>query len=101
MNCPLSSTSANLASSSERTEANWALTSTSGICCTVPHFSDVEEIRREYENACNDQIFDVLEVVMEAGVTRPQSVARAGERERPDRRPDQGQERVRRERHPE
>src|SRR5881628_2798341 len=99
MNCPLSRTSANRASNSERTEANWALTSTRGICCTVPHFSDVEEIRRHHENACNDQIFDVIEVVMEAGVARPQSVARAGERERPDCRPEQGQERVGRERH--
>src|SRR3954447_25293961 len=84
MNWPLSSTSANRASSSERTEANWALTSTRGICCTVPHFSDVEEIRRHYENACNDQKFDVSERVVGVRVRRPERPSRAAQSEAED-----------------
>src|SRR4051794_27946641 len=101
MNWPLSRTSANRASSSERTDANWALTSTRGICCTRSHFSGVDEIRRQDENACNDGVFDVLEVAVEVGIARAQSVADAGEREAPDRRSHERQERVRAERHPE
>src|SRR3954470_19194931 len=84
MNCPLSRTSANRASSSERTEANWALTSTRGICCTVPHFSDVEEIRRQYENACNDQIFHVSKRVVGVRVRGAESPPRTAQAEAED-----------------
>src|SRR6185437_11258416 len=99
MNCPLSRTSANRASSSARTGAHWALTSTRGICCTATHFSGVDQIRRQHENACNDDVFDVLEVGVEACVARAEPVADAGEGERPDRGTDERQNGVRSERH--
>src|SRR3954469_22174939 len=98
---PPSRTSANAASTSARTEANWPLTSTRGIFCTASHSSDLEKVRRQRENACNDRIFDVSEVVMEPLVARAQSVAGAGDRERPDGRAEEGQQRVRDERHAE
>src|SRR5690242_11971565 len=80
MNWPPSSTSANRASSSERTDANWLLTSTSGIgCCTAPHSSDVDEIRRHDDNACNDDVLDVPEGVMGMCVRRAERPAGAGE----------------------
>src|SRR5258708_13849680 len=101
MNCPLPSTSRNRASSSGISGANCALTSTSGIC-TATHSSGldppVEEIRREQENACNDGVFGVLEIVIEALVAPAEPVARAGDSEGPHGGADHHQQADRRER---
>src|SRR4051794_17343957 len=78
---PPSRTSANAASTSARTEANWPLTSTRGIFCTASHSSDPEKVRRQRENACNDRIFDVSEIVMRVGVRGAQRPPRAGQPE--------------------
>src|SRR6266550_3202074 len=100
MNSPLSRTSRKRASSCGFSGTYWEWTSTSGIF-TASHFSGVhesiDEIRHQDENACKDRVFDVVEVVVETLVARAQSVARAGDRECPDRRAEQRQHRVRRE----
>src|SRR4051794_23750514 len=101
MYCPPSTTSLNAASTSARTEANWLLTSTRGIFCTSSHSSGPEKIRRQQKNTCNDGVFDVPEVVVEALVARPEPIACTGDREGPDRGAQQRQKGVRHERHPE
>src|SRR5438094_3634059 len=104
MNSPLSRTSRKRASSCGLSGAYWEWTSTSGIV-TASHFSGVQqsidEIRRQRENACQDEVLRVPEVVVETLVARAQSVAGARDRERPDRRADESQHGVRREGHPE
>src|SRR6185437_5696541 len=84
MNCPLSRTSANRASSSARTGAHWALTSTRGICCTATHFSGVDQIRHHHENACNDCILDVAESVVRMRVRGAERPAGGAEDDRED-----------------
>src|SRR6185437_16762843 len=77
---PPSRTSANRASISERTAANWLLTSTSGIGWgTASHSSDVDEIRRHDHNACNDHVLDVAQRVVGVRVGRPERPAGPGE----------------------
>src|SRR3954447_9562950 len=102
MNCPPSRTSRKRASSSAFSGAYWEWTSTSGIVTAI-HCSGLayaeDEIRRDEQNACNDRVFGVAEVVMEALVARAETVAGAGDREGPDRRAHERQEGVRRERH--
>src|SRR5437660_176651 len=102
MNCPLPSTSRKRASSSGIRGANCPLTSTSGICMAT-HSSGldppVEEIRREEQNACNDDVLGVLEAVVEALVAPAEPVPGAGDAEGPDRRAHDREEAVRRERH--
>src|SRR5438874_4972649 len=104
MNSPLSRTSRKRASSCGFSGAYWEWTSTSGIV-TASHFSGVrqpiDEIRRQHENACHDDVFRVAEVVVETFVARAKPVAGARDRERPDRRADERQQDVRREGHPE
>src|SRR5260370_18815539 len=102
MSCPPPSTSRKRASSSGISGAYCALTSTSGIC-TATHFSGlrppVDKIRREEQNACNDCVFGVLEVVVEALVAPPEAEAGAGDPEGPDRGADDRVQAVGRERH--
>src|SRR6266436_869874 len=104
MNWPLPRIARNRASSSSWSGAYCALTSTSGIF-TAPHFSGVEPpqdyVRREAENACNDRVLDVFEVVVELLVARAEPVAEACDHEGPDCRSDERVEAVRPERHPE
>src|SRR5581483_262686 len=87
MNCPPSSTSRNRASSSETSGAYCDWTSTSGIV-TATHSSggcpSIHEIRRREENACHDRVLGVVEAVVEALEARPERIADASERERPD-----------------
>src|SRR5215471_17254864 len=102
MHAPDSTTSRNRASSSGSSGAYCAWTSTSGIVCTASQLTDLEAaingIRRERDDACDRRVLEVLEVVVEALVARPEPVPRAGDCERPDRRADQRQHEVRRER---
>src|SRR6476646_3261245 len=104
MNSPYSRTSRKRASSRGWSGAYCEWTSTSGIV-TAGHFSggrqSIDEIRRQDENACQDSVFDVVEAVVEALVARAEPVAGAGDRKRPDRRADEGEEAVRNEAHPE
>src|SRR5436190_10042169 len=102
MNWAPSSTSRRRSSSSPFSGAYCEWTSTSGIvtavycsCLGYP----IDEIRRERDNACRDDILGIAEVVMEALVARAEAVAGARDPERPDRRPDEGQQHVRNERH--
>src|SRR4051812_11111720 len=102
MNCPPSRTWRKRASSSAFSGAYWEWTSTSGIvtaiyCSGLAYAED--EIRREQQNACNDRVLGVAEVVMEALVARAEAVACAGDREGPDRRADERERGVGRERH--
>src|SRR6266849_2166766 len=104
MNCPPSRISRKRASSSGISGANCALTSTSGICTATPSSGPrppIEKIRRDQQNACNDPVLGVLEAVVEALVAPAQPVAGSCDRERPDRRPDDREQAVGRERQPE
>src|SRR6266404_616515 len=105
MNSADASTSLKRASSSGISGAYCALTSTRGMVCTAStHFSCLQpaeyQVRREEHDACKDGVLRVFEAMVEALVARAKAVADAGNRERPDRRADQRQERVRGERHP-
>src|SRR5581483_9507261 len=103
MNAPDSSTSLKRASSCARSGAYCAWTSTSGIFCTAGHSScasaSVQEVAQQRRDAGRDRVLDVLEAVIEPLVAAAEAVAGPGDRERPDRGPDQRQQRVRREGH--
>ena len=94
-----SRTSRKRASSSGISGAYCALTSMSGIVGTAIHFSGPQpppsQVRRQQENACNDDVFGVFERVVEVLVAGAERVARPGDREGPDRRADRGSERCR------
>src|SRR3954447_6732814 len=96
---PPSITSRNADSSSPLNGANWDLTSTRGIGCTAAHSSDVNEIRRQQKNACNDCKLDVSEIVVRMRVRGSESPAGAGQPEAEDRTTDQGQDEEFAERH--
>src|SRR5258708_2400966 len=105
MNSADARTSLKRASSSGISGAYCALTSTRGMVCTASlHFSCLQpaeyQIRGEEQHPCNDGVLRVFEAMVEALVARAEAVTDAGDRECPDRRADQRQERVRGERHP-
>src|SRR5437879_8542605 len=86
----LSRTSRNAASSRGISGSYSARTSTSGIVCTRGHFSrshpPVTQIRQHGQDACHDDVFGVVEAVIEAAVALAEPVAGAGEGKGPDRR---------------
>src|SRR5438105_1652653 len=87
MNWPFSSTPRKAAASWGISGSYSARTSTSGIAMR-PNFSlrspPIRQIRRSEHDEGRDGELDVAEVVIEAVVVRPEAVARAGERERPN-----------------
>src|SRR5581483_9775568 len=101
MNWPPSRISRKRASSSGISGAYCALTSISGIGGTASTNCSpaVDEIRRGSDDACNHEVFHVLEAVVEAVVARPECIADAGNGEGPDGGADGRQRGVRAERH--
>src|SRR5438874_4750925 len=103
MNCSLSRTSRNAASSRGISGSYSARTSTRGIVCTRGHSSrrpsPVHQIRQPDDDACHDRVLDVAEVVLEVVVALAERVTDAHEGERPDGRAEESQAEELRERH--
>src|SRR5437868_10243796 len=103
MKRPSSRTSRKAASSLGISGPYSALTSTSGIVCTIVHFSPrspfVDQIRDDDDDDRDDAVLDVVEAVVEALVAGAEPVADPGNRECPDRRADEREDGLRRQRH--
>src|SRR3954467_14113525 len=103
MNCSLSRTSRNAASSRGISGSYSARTSTRGIVCTRGHSSrrpsPVHPIRQPRDDACRDRKLHVAEVVLEVAVALTERVADAEEGERPDGRAEESKPQELRERH--
>src|SRR3954454_13904986 len=93
MNCSLSRTSRNAASSRGISGSYSARTSTRGIVCTRGHSSQspppIHQIRQAGDDACRARVPDVSEAVLEALVARAEAIADADEGERPESRADE------------
>src|SRR5438270_5888741 len=104
MKTPASSTSARRSFSSGRSGAYCALTSTSGIGRTASESSRApaqHEPCRGSDDGERDRVVDEPEVAVKALPASADRPPDAGEREAPDRRPEERRDRVRREPHPE
>src|SRR5579864_5079269 len=104
MNVPDSSTSSMRRRSSVRRGAYCARTSTGGILGTATESSrgdPAPDHCGEQENHDDgDGVVDVAEPVVDLAVAGPEAPTGGGERERPDRRADRGQDGVAEEAHP-
>src|SRR5712692_3433063 len=106
MKAPLSSTPANARRSSGTTGAYWALTSTRGIRGTGLRQSRraptaQNQISRQQQNSCNDDEFDVAEILVKTLVARAEPPADTRKRETPERGAGERENRVAREPDPE
>src|SRR4051812_20422950 len=104
MNSPLASTPSIASRMRGNNGSYWAFTSTSGIGRTISksRLSPApDQIAGQSEDESHHRVLDVAEVVVEALVASARAVPDTGERERPDRRADGGQDDVAPERHPE
>src|SRR6478609_1128020 len=98
-----SSTSRNAASSRGISGSYSARTSTRGIVCTRGHFScrdlPVDQKSQQEQEACDDDVFEVVEALIEPAIAAAEAVAAARKGERPHGGADQRQQRVRRKPH--